>query len=78
MYLHVPQIVYYTRERIPLNLTLFCHIYFFARTKCLSKVRFAQTYRPNGQTLSDVRLLFPPLSVVYISCCHTLQDLMYK
>ena len=68
MYLQVPQIVYYSCESIPLNLTLFCHIYFFTRTKCPSKVRFAQKNRLYGQKLSDVRLLFPPLTIVLLFC----------
>ena len=45
--------------------SLFCHIYFFARTECPSKVRFAQTNRLKGQKLSDVWLLFPPLYINY-------------
>ena len=36
----------------------FCHIYFFARMKCPSEVRFSQANRLNGQKLSNVRLLF--------------------
>ena len=68
MYLKVPQIVYYSCESIPLNFTLFCHIYFFS--KCPSKVRFAQTNRLNGQKLSDIRLLFPPLYMYMYVCTH--------
>ena len=59
MYLQVPQIVHYSCESIHLSFTIFV-IFIFAKTKCPSKVRFAQTNRLNGQKLSDVRL-FPPL-----------------